>query len=91
MPEGLLTIIPAKSHEEASSILVNALIESIEHPVAGPIRQARPAARFDKTPIGIQRHAPMLGSDGRSILRELNYGDEEISKLVADGVVVEQK
>ena len=29
MPEGLLTIIPAKSHEEASSILVNALIESI--------------------------------------------------------------
>ena len=72
-------------------IEANELIESIEHPVAGPIRQARPAARFDKTPIGIQRHAPMLGSDGRSILRELNYGDEEISKLVADGVVVEQK
>ena len=72
-------------------IEANELIETIEHPVAGPIRQARPAARFDKTPIGIQRHAPMLGSDGRSILRELNYGDEEISKLVADGVVVEQK
>ena len=29
MPEGLLTIIPANSHEEASSILVTALIESI--------------------------------------------------------------
>jgi 6-phosphogluconolactonase len=29
MPEGLLTIIPAKSHEEASTILVGALIESI--------------------------------------------------------------
>lgn len=29
MPEGLLTIIPAKNHKEASSILVGVLIESI--------------------------------------------------------------
>lgn len=29
MPEGLLTIIPVKNHEEASAVLVGALIESI--------------------------------------------------------------
>ena len=72
-------------------IEANELIELMDHPVAGPIRQARPAARFDKTPAGIQRHAPVLGADARFILRELDYGDEDISKLAADGVILEPK
>ncbi len=45
-------------HEQ---IRVNELIEEFDHPVAGRMRQPRPAARFDATPAAIRRPAPMLG------------------------------
>ena len=68
-------------HEQ---IETNEMIAEYEHPVAGRIRQPRPAARFDRTPAGIQRHAPTLGQHSDEILAELGF-DGEV--LRAEGVV----
>jgi crotonobetainyl-CoA:carnitine CoA-transferase CaiB-like acyl-CoA transferase len=68
-------------HEQ---IEINEMIAEYEHPVAGRIRQPRPAARFDRTPAGIQRHAPTLGQHSDEILAELGF-DGEV--LRAEGVV----
>ena len=63
------------------------MIHEYDHPIAGRIRQPRPAARFDQTPSGIQRPAPGLGEHSAEILAELGYTDEEIARLVTQGVL----
>ena len=53
----------------------------------GPIRQARPAARFDKTPANTPRPAPILGEHSKTILTELGYSDPEISAMATNKIV----
>ena len=69
---------------EHEQIRINEMVSEYEHPVAGRIRQPRPAARFDKTPASMQRHAPTLGEHNVELLRELGFDAE---RLAADGVV----
>ena len=56
---------------EHEQVRVNDMILEQDHPVAGRIRQPRPAARFDRTPAAIRRHAPTLGEHSDEILTEL--------------------
>lgn len=58
-----------------------------EHPIAGPMRQARPPARFAETPAAIFRCSPELGEHTREVLGEAGYSAEEITDLRARGVV----
>lgn len=66
-------------HEQ---IRVNELIEEFDHPVAGRMRQPRPAARFDATPAAIRRPAPMLGEHTREVLSEAGLSAREIDALL---------
>jgi len=50
----------------------------------GEVRQARPAARFKKTPSEISRPAPKLGEHSREILLNLGYTEEKISSLISE-------
>ena len=68
-------------------IIANELIVDDEHPVAGPLRQPRPAARFSATPAAAAGPAPLPGQDTDAILRELGYDDDERDALRADGAV----
>jgi crotonobetainyl-CoA:carnitine CoA-transferase CaiB-like acyl-CoA transferase len=72
---------------EHEQIRVNELIEEYDHPVAGRVRQPRPAARFDVTPAAIRAAAPLLGEHSRAILAEAGLDRREIDALVAAGVV----
>ena len=72
-------------------IQANEMIVEEVHPVAGPIRQARPAARFDRTPARIRGPAPELGADTVAILEELGVSSTEVDELVAGGAVVVKK
>ena len=56
-----------------------------DHPAAGRLRQARPAARFSRTPAEIRRGAPALGQDGEAILAEIGYSPADIDRLAAAG------
>ncbi|MEM6914451.1 MAG: CoA transferase [Pseudomonadota bacterium] len=66
-------------HEQITS---NGSILHIDFPGFGEVRQARPAAQFDKTPSAIQAPAPKLGEHTRSILCGLGYTHEDQDKLV---------
>ena len=67
--------------------MANELLVESEHPHAGPMREPRPAARFDATPAGIRRHAPLLGEHTDEVLRELGVDPEEIAALRRSAVV----
>jgi crotonobetainyl-CoA:carnitine CoA-transferase CaiB-like acyl-CoA transferase len=65
----------------------NALIVESEHPHAGPMRQPRPAERFEATPAAIQRPAPLLGEHTDAILEELGVDAAEREELRREGVL----
>ncbi len=69
-------------HEQAR---INGTVVELDHPVAGRIRQPRPAARFDATPAEIRRPAPVLGEHTREVLAEIGI-DAEV--LAAAGAAV---
>ncbi|TNF84238.1 MAG: CoA transferase [Gammaproteobacteria bacterium] len=69
---------------EHEQIRINEMVIEHDHPVAGRIRQPRPAARFDQTPAAMQRHAPTLGEHSDEILEELGF---DANALKAGGVV----
>jgi crotonobetainyl-CoA:carnitine CoA-transferase CaiB-like acyl-CoA transferase len=68
-------------------IRANELLVEDEHPLAGRMRQPRPAARFDRTPAAIQRPAPALGQHTNEILDEAGYESEEIDSLREAGII----
>lgn len=68
----------------------NAIIEIHQDPVLGPVRQPRPAPRFDRTPAEVRAMAPFLGADNKAILKEAGYSDAQIGSLVDDGVLTSQ-
>jgi crotonobetainyl-CoA:carnitine CoA-transferase CaiB-like acyl-CoA transferase len=63
-----------------------AIVESV-HPHAGPMRQPRPPARFDRTPAVAGSPAPLLGEHSDAILAELGYGESERAELRRGGTV----
>ena len=68
-------------------IQANETIAEYDHPEAGRLRQARPAALFSDTSPEITRGAPMLGEFTEDAMRGLGYDAETIAKLAADGVI----
>jgi crotonobetainyl-CoA:carnitine CoA-transferase CaiB-like acyl-CoA transferase len=68
-------------------VAAGGVIVETDHPQAGRLRQARPAARFEQTPAEIRRGAPLLGEHSDEILAELGLPDAEITALRRDGVV----
>jgi crotonobetainyl-CoA:carnitine CoA-transferase CaiB-like acyl-CoA transferase len=64
-------------------VVNNELIEYFDQPTLGTVRQARPAARFDRTPSRIGGPAPRIGQHTDAILAEAGYSDTEIESLKA--------
>ncbi len=62
-------------HEDPQVRASGLLIEST-HPLAGRVRQPRPAPRFAKTPAAISGDGPALGQHTEEVLRELGLADE---------------
>ena len=62
------------------------VVETVHH-TAGRLRQARPPARFARTPASIRFGAPMLGEHTDEILTSLGYEPAEIAELRAARVI----
>jgi crotonobetainyl-CoA:carnitine CoA-transferase CaiB-like acyl-CoA transferase len=82
---------PVLSLEELFSdpqIEHNEAILEFEHPTAGRFRQARPAARFEKTPQDPRRRLPPLhGEHTDEVLAELGYSPTDLTRLKEDGLI----
>ena len=72
-------------HEQ---VLANGSVDRLHFEEFGEVRQARPPARFDKTPASVSRPAPRLGEHGREILAAIGYDDEAIESLISAGRVL---
>ena len=65
------------------------MVVEVDHPQAGRTSTLGCPIHFSATPTQIDRAAPLLGEHTREILYEFGYADEDIDRLVADGVVTE--
>ena len=59
-----------------------------QHAHAGPLRQARAAARFEGAPMEIRYGAPLFGEHSRAILAEVGYSEDDIEQMISDGIVL---
>ena len=85
VPAGAILSIEEMLDDE--QIRHNEAVLELEHPAAGPIRAARPAARFHGTPQAISRPAPRLGEHTDEVLGELGYATEKIAALRKSEVI----
>ena len=68
-------------------ILANDSIQRTKYESLGEVRQARPAARFAKTPSEIVRPAPRLGEHTEDILFEAGFKSNEIQTFLKEKIV----
>ena len=81
---------PALTRDEVikhPQVIASDILREHDHPIAGRLRQARVAARFEGTPPSEPRGAPQLGEHSDEVLIELGFSDEEISALKASSAV----
>ena len=74
----VLTRSETLSHPQ---VRANGIVVELEHPVAGRICQARPAARFSATPQALRAGAPAYGADTDAVLREAGLDDRALEAL----------
>jgi crotonobetainyl-CoA:carnitine CoA-transferase CaiB-like acyl-CoA transferase len=73
---------------EHPQVIASEVLKEHDHPVAGRVRQARVAARFEGTPpVQEPQGAPRLGEHNRQILAELGYSKNEIEALRDAGAI----
>ena len=73
-------------HEHAQ-VIENGIIVEDDHPVAGRMRQARPAEQMDGTPSAIRRPAPTLGQHTLEVLEEVGLSESQIDDLRQAGAL----
>ena len=69
-------------------VLHNGLVEEVEHPVIGQLRQLSNPLRMES--IGkrtVRSHPPLFGEHSEAVLGAFGLPASEIATLIADGVV----
>jgi crotonobetainyl-CoA:carnitine CoA-transferase CaiB-like acyl-CoA transferase len=80
-------VLRRKDILDNEQVLAMRLIEELEQPTVGRVRQPRPAARFDDTAVGEARPAPRIGQHSEEILAELGFDQNAIAGLKNQKVV----
>ncbi len=81
----LLDRMELMDHEQ---IIANQTILRENYGGFGEVRQARPAALFERTPSKIKRPAPKLGEHSKEILDHLGISEEIQNRMIKEGKVI---
>ncbi|MBT4490998.1 MAG: CoA transferase [Rhodospirillaceae bacterium] len=84
-------VLTRKQMIDHPQIKASGIVVEHDHPHAGRLRQARPAARFESTPTSIRQGAPLLGQHTYDLLAEVGYSEQEIDAMVEADVLHAQK
>ncbi len=78
-----------RRHEIVSNeqVVARGIIEELEQPTVGRVRQPKPAARFEERASAIGGPAPRIGEHSREILSSLGFDDETVEQMIASKVV----
>ncbi len=82
---------PVNDYEQVESdpqVAHNGVVMAVDHPQAGPVRLMTHPVRYDGQAPPLRRMPPALGEHTREVLAELGYHNEEIERLLADGVAM---
>ena len=71
-------------------IIENETVIEYTHPIAGEIRQSRPAAQFSNHKELEYQGAPLLGEHSRELLETAGYTTTEIDEWQEQGIVFSQ-
>jgi crotonobetainyl-CoA:carnitine CoA-transferase CaiB-like acyl-CoA transferase len=63
------------------------MVETIEHPEAGPLKMVGSPFKFSDTPTSMRRGPPVLGEHSEEILRDLGLDAGAIAKLRSERVI----
>lgn len=86
IPVGPINDVPAVLNDP--QVKARGMVQEINHPKLGTIKQLGPVARFSKTPATLTSPPPLLGEHTESILRDnLGYGEANIAQLKAEGII----
>jgi crotonobetainyl-CoA:carnitine CoA-transferase CaiB-like acyl-CoA transferase len=86
IPAGPINDIPTLFADP--HVMAREMVQEIEHPTQGRIKQIGPVAKFSETPAILRQPPPLLGEHTESILKnELGYTNTEITRLRTEGVI----
>lgn len=81
---------PVNSYAEVvvdPQILANKYIETVEHPILGPIGVPGSPIRMSKNETGPKRFAPELGANTEEVLLDIGYTWEDIEQLKNEEII----
>lgn len=78
-------VLTRKEVVRHAQIAANDSLMQYDHPIAGPLRQARPAPRFSATPTEVRLGAPGLGEHTDEVLTEIGLSQDTIAAMKAEG------
>jgi crotonobetainyl-CoA:carnitine CoA-transferase CaiB-like acyl-CoA transferase len=72
---------------EHPQVLQQGMVQTVEHPTAGPISLLGLPVKLTTEPGAIRSAPPRLGEHSAEVLHELGYDDASIAALAAEGIV----
>lgn len=86
IPAGPINDIPTLLADP--QVKARQMVQEIQHPTLGPVKQLGPVAKLARTPASIRKAPPSLGEHTSEILEnELGYTPTDLARLRADGAI----
>lgn len=81
-------VLSIKDMQNHPQTLAREMVVELDHPVAGKVNAIGLPIKLSQSPGSVSRPAPRLGEHSSEVLREADYTEAEIAKLMKTGAVI---